>query len=95
MRPIHFSGVGFSYEPDDIEVVKEAMLSVQTLTQGPYQKSFETKFAEKYGYKHSFAVSSAAAAIELSRQKGIKRRICSFSIGISSVTRLARRSEVP
>lgn len=65
MRSVHFSGVGFSYEPDDMEVVQEAMRSIQTLTQGPYQKKFEANFAKRYGYAHSFAVSSAAAAIEL------------------------------
>lgn len=65
MRSIQFSGVGFSYQPDDMEVVLKAMRSIQTLTQGPYQKEFEINFAEKYGFSHSFAVSSAAAAIEL------------------------------
>jgi perosamine synthetase len=62
---IPFSGVGFSYEQDDIDVVTKAMKSLDTLTQGKHQVDFQNTFSKSYGNNYSFATSSAAAAIEL------------------------------
>jgi perosamine synthetase len=62
---VPFSGVGYKYSDADISVVVEAMRTGSTLTQGENQVAFETKFAEFVSVPHAFAVSSAAAALEL------------------------------
>jgi dTDP-4-amino-4,6-dideoxygalactose transaminase len=64
-KKIPFSGVGYKYSDDDIDVVVRAMRAEDTLTQGKYQVSFEKNFAKNVNVKHAFATSSAATAIEL------------------------------
>ena len=65
IKQIPFSGVGYKYSPDEINVVAQAMGSIKTLTQGEYQAEFERNFCKFSKTKFSFATSSAAAAIEL------------------------------
>lgn len=62
---IPFSGVGYRYETDDIEVVATAMAAEDTLTQGQYLRRFETAFSDLMGGGQSYAVSNAASAIDL------------------------------
>lgn len=62
---IPFSGVGAKYSAAEKNAVLEAMESSGTFTQGPYQESFQSKFADYTGVKHAFATSSAATALEL------------------------------
>lgn len=63
---IPWSGRGVYYFEDEIEAVLTAMRQADPLTQGRYLTEFEEKFtAYQEGFK-SFAVSSGAAALELS-----------------------------
>jgi dTDP-4-amino-4,6-dideoxygalactose transaminase len=60
-----FSGVGYKYSADEIEVVANAMGSTKTLTQGEFQHKFEENFSKFVKVQYAFATSSAAASIEL------------------------------
>ncbi len=62
---IPWSGKSVEYTPEEIEAVVQALKKADPLTQGKYLKEFETKFSEYLGVRHSFAVSSATAALEL------------------------------
>ena len=50
---------------DDIEIVKEALLS-DYLTQGPFVEKFEKSFADYVQVDHAIAVTNATAALHLS-----------------------------
>jgi perosamine synthetase len=72
---IPFSGRAHAYTEEEINTVVEAMKNANPLTQGKHLKSFEEKFCNYTGVKHSFAVSNATAALELSAQ------LCQFHPG--------------
>jgi dTDP-4-amino-4,6-dideoxygalactose transaminase/CMP-N-acetylneuraminic acid synthetase len=63
---INWSGRSKKYSESEVRTVVETMKNADPLTQGKYQKEFESKFSEYIGANHSFAVSSATAALELS-----------------------------
>ena len=65
-RTIPWSGKGLAYVQNEIDAVVGAMLSCDPLTQGRMLKNFEKEFSEFTGAKASFAISSGAAALELS-----------------------------
>jgi dTDP-4-amino-4,6-dideoxygalactose transaminase len=62
---VPFSGVGAKYSELEKQAVLCAMDADDTLTQGVYQERFQEKFSNFVGVKHSYATSSAAAALEL------------------------------
>ena len=63
---LHWSGKSIQYTTEDIATVIRVMLEADPLTQGKHQKDFESVFSEYHGGRPSFAVSSGAAALELS-----------------------------
>ena len=65
MREIKFSGVGYRYGQEEVDVVTKAMLTGSTLTQGEHQLEFEAKFNKLMGDGDSFAFSNAASALEM------------------------------
>ena len=72
---IPFSGKSHTYLKEEIDIVNDVMQNAETLTQGKHQKYFEKKFSEFIGVKNSFALSSAASALELTAQ------LCQFKDG--------------
>lgn len=62
---LNWSGRSVRYSAEQINAVVESMSSADPLTQGRYKKEFEEKFSRYIGANHSFAVSSATAALEL------------------------------
>lgn len=62
---IPWSGRGMVYDDGDIAAVVDAMRNADPQTQGRYQAEFEAAFAAFSGSPHTFAVSSATAALEL------------------------------
>lgn len=60
-----WSGRSVDYTAKEIASVVKAMQTADPLTQGKYQKEFESAFAEYTGAKHAFAVSSCTGALEL------------------------------
>ena len=65
---IPFSGRQHAYTQVEIDFVMEVMKNTFPLTQGGYQLKFQQKFCEYTSVKHSFALSNATAALELSAQ---------------------------
>lgn len=63
---IPWSGRGLKYTEEEIAVVVEAMRNSDPMTQGRHQAEFERRFSAYTGSPHSFALSSATAALELS-----------------------------
>lgn len=63
---IPWSGRSVNYTAEEVEAVVQAMKNADPLTQGKYQKEFESKFSEYLGVKNSFVVSNCTAALELS-----------------------------
>ncbi len=63
---VPWSGRGHNYTAEEVEAVVEAMQKADPQTQGNYQSNFESKFSKKYGLNSAFAVTSCAAALELS-----------------------------
>ena len=72
---IPFSGRAHAYTGEEINTVVAAMKDANPLTQGQYLKAFEEKFCHYIGAEHSFAVSNATAALEISAQ------LCQFQPG--------------
>jgi len=63
---VNWSGRGHFYTDEEIQTVVSAMKEADPQTQGKYQAAFEKKFSEKFQLPPSFAVTSCAAALELS-----------------------------
>ena len=63
---VPWSGRGDTYSREEVAAVLEAMRDADPQTQGRYQAAFEKRFREFSGARHSFAMSSATAALELS-----------------------------
>jgi dTDP-4-amino-4,6-dideoxygalactose transaminase len=57
--------VGAKFTEHEKNVVLNAMNTEDTLTQGKFQKEFESDFSKYIGVNHSFATSCAASALEL------------------------------
>lgn len=72
---IPFSGRSHIFTKEEIKVVADTMQNAVTLTQGIHQQQFQEKFCEYIRAKHAFALSNAAAALELSAQ------LCQFKDG--------------
>lgn len=72
---VNFSGRGLRYTEEEEAVVLEAMRSADPLTQGAYQKSFESSFENYLGKNNCFAVATATAALEMAAQ------LCQFQAG--------------
>ena len=62
---VPWSGRGSMYTEEEIATVVEAMRRADPQTQGRYQTEFERAFTEYTGARHSFAVTSCTAALEL------------------------------
>ena len=62
---ISWSGRAHNYEKQDIKFLVNIIKKADPLTQGIYLKKFENDFAKFIGKKNVFAVSSAAAALEI------------------------------
>ena len=62
---VDFSGVGYRYQTDDIEVVSKAMQADDTFTQGRQQQEFQDRFSKLMDGGFSFAMSNAASAIDI------------------------------
>mgnify|MGYP001202102368 CR=1 FL=1 len=72
---IPFSGRSHSYLDEEIEVIVDAVVNANPLTQGEHLISFEEKFRGFSGAEHAFALNNATAALELAAQ------LCQFSAG--------------
>ena len=70
---IPFAGRSQNYTSEEINEVINVMQSAETLTQGKYLESFQTKFCNYAN--HAFAVNNGTSAIELSAQ------LCQFNSG--------------
>ena len=62
---IPWSGRAHNYDKKDIKYLTNIIKNADPLTQGPFLKKFERDFGNYIGKKNTFAVSSAAAALEL------------------------------
>jgi dTDP-4-amino-4,6-dideoxygalactose transaminase len=62
---IDWSGRSHSYSSKDINYLIDIIKTADPLTQGKYLREFEKIFAKYIGKKNVFAVSSAAAALEI------------------------------
>ena len=65
MMKIDWSGRSHNYSAKDIKYLVEIIKKADPLTQGKYLKKFESDFSNYIGKKNVFAVSSAAAGLEL------------------------------
>ena len=72
---IPFSGRAHAYTEEEVDTVVAAMQDANPLTQGQYLNAFEKKFCNHNRVEHSFAVSNATAALEISAQ------LCQFQDG--------------
>ena len=72
---IPFSGRAHAYTEEEVNTVVSVMKDANPLTQGKYLNIFEKTFCNYIGTAHSFAVSNATAALELSAQ------FCQFKPG--------------
>jgi len=72
---IPFAGRSQNYTSEEINEVINVMQSAETLTQGKYLESFQTKFCNYANANHAFAVNNGTSAIELSAQ------LCQFNSG--------------
>lgn len=62
---IHWSGRSHNYSKKDINYLTKIIKTADPLTQGKYLKKFQYVFSKYIGKKNVFAVSSAAAALEI------------------------------
>ena len=62
---IHWSGRSHNYSKKDINYLIKIIKTADPLTQGKYLKKFQYVFSKYIGKKNVFAVSSAAAALEI------------------------------
>lgn len=62
---VDFSGRGYNYIEEEVDIVVDAMKNADPLTQGKYLKEFEEKFAKYNRSKNCFAVSDCTSALEL------------------------------
>lgn len=62
---IDWSGRAHNYSKKDIKYLVKIIKTADPLTQGYYLKKFENDFSKYIGKKNVFAVSSAAAALEI------------------------------
>ena len=62
---IDWSGRSHKYSKEDIKYIVNIIQNADPLTQGQYLKKFENDFAKYIKKKNVFAMSSAAAALEI------------------------------
>ena len=62
---ISWSGRSHNYDKKDIKYLTNIIKKADPLTQGTFLKKFEKDFGNYIGKKNVFAVSSAAAALEI------------------------------
>ena len=62
---IDWSGRSHNYSAKDINYLNNIIKTADPLTQGKYLKKFEKDFSKYIGKKNVFALSSAAAALEI------------------------------
>ena len=62
---INWSGRSHNYTNKDISYLTKIIKTADPLTQGKYLKNFENVFSKYIGKKNVYAVSSAAAALEI------------------------------
>ena len=62
---INWSGRAHHYKKSEIDFLVKIIKTADPLTQGKYLKKFENDFEKFLGKKGAFAVSSAAAALEI------------------------------
>jgi len=62
---INWSGKSHNYTNKDINYLTKIIKTADPLTQGKYLKNFENVFSKYIGKKNVYAVSSAAAALEI------------------------------
>ena len=62
---IPWSGRSHDFEKKDLNFLINIIKKADPLTQGKYLKMFEKSFANYLGKKNVYAVSSAAAALEI------------------------------
>ena len=62
---INWSGRSHNYSSKDINYLTKIIKTADPLTQGKYLKNFQIAFGNYIGKKNVFAVSSAAAALEI------------------------------
>tara|TARA_A100001011_G_scaffold177050_1_gene185748 strand:- start:670 stop:1854 length:1185 start_codon:yes stop_codon:yes gene_type:complete len=62
---ISWSGRAHNYNKKEIKYLTDIIKKADPLTQGPFLKRFEKDFGNYIGKKNTFAVSSAAAALEI------------------------------
>ena len=62
---INWSGRSHNYSKKDINYLTKIIKTADPLTQGEYLKKFQITFGKYIGKKNVFAVSSAAAALEI------------------------------
>lgn len=60
--------VGTIYGEDEIDAIKNVLLSGETLTRGPEVEAFEKEFAAYCGAKHAISTSSCGAALKIANQ---------------------------
>jgi dTDP-4-amino-4,6-dideoxygalactose transaminase len=73
---IPFGGRAHKYTEEEERIVVEAMRgATRTLTQGPYLKAFEEKFAIYVDCEHAFAINNATSGLEMAAQ------LCHFTSG--------------
>jgi dTDP-4-amino-4,6-dideoxygalactose transaminase len=72
---IPFSGRSQSYSKEELNEVLSVMRTAETLTQGEFLKSFQSKFCKYTGVDHAFALNNGTSALELSAQ------LCQFNAG--------------
>ena len=62
---INWSGRAHNYSSADINYLLKIIKKADPMTQGYYLKKFQKDFSDYIGKKNVFAVSSAAAALEI------------------------------
>ena len=62
---INWSGRSHKYSQEDVNYLVDIIKNADPLTQGKYLKKFEERFAKYINKKNVFAMSSAAAALEI------------------------------
>ena len=62
---INWSGRSHNYTNKDLKYLINVIKTADPLTQGSYLKEFETDFSKYIKKKNVFALSSAAAAMEI------------------------------
>ena len=83
---IIWSGRSHNYTSKDIKYLTNVIKFADPLTQGFYLKKFENQFSKYIGKKNTFAVSSAAAALEIIAFKNLYMALLSSFLFLISIT---------